>query len=86
VARALGVEFKVSLERRLEGGFEVGDHKTSMLQDLEAGKPLEYDCMTGAIVELAAKLGLPVPHVETLHACVKLVDSVRAPAAVGAAR
>jgi 2-dehydropantoate 2-reductase len=74
VARALGVQFRVSLERRLEAGLEVGDHKTSMLQDLEAGKPLEYECMTGAIVELAALLELPVPHTETLHACVKLVD------------
>jgi 2-dehydropantoate 2-reductase len=77
VARAVGVEFKVSLERRLEAGFAVGDHKTSMLQDLEAGKPLEYGCMTGAIVELAGKLGLAVPHVETLHACVALVDRLR---------
>jgi 2-dehydropantoate 2-reductase len=77
VARALGIEFKVSLERRLEAGFEVGRHKTSMLQDLEAGKPLEVDCLTGAVVELAGKLGLAVPHVETLHACVKLVDVSR---------
>jgi 2-dehydropantoate 2-reductase len=77
VADALGVRFKVSLERRLEAGFEVGDHKTSMLQDLEAGKPLEHECMTGAIVELAGRLGLAVPHVETLHACIELVDSLR---------
>jgi 2-dehydropantoate 2-reductase len=64
----------VSLERRLEAGIEVGDHKTSMLQDLEVGKPLEVDCLTGAVVELARKLGLAVPRVETLHACVKLLD------------
>jgi 2-dehydropantoate 2-reductase len=63
----------VSLERRLEAGIEVGDHKTSMLQDLEVGKPLEVDCLTGAVVELARKLGLAVPRVETLHACVKLL-------------
>jgi 2-dehydropantoate 2-reductase len=74
VARTLGVELPVSLERRLEAGIEVGDHKTSMLQDLEVGKPLEVDCLTGAVVELARKLGLAVPRVETLHACVKLLD------------
>ena len=49
----LGIRFPVSLERRLEAGLAVGDHKTSMLQDLEAGKRLELDCMTGAVVELA---------------------------------
>ena len=74
VAAALGIELPVSLERRLEAGFEVGDHKTSMLQDLEAGKPLELDCMTGAVIELAGKLGLDVPHTETVHACAKLLD------------
>lgn len=82
VAERLGIEFPVSLERRLEAGIAVGDHKTSMLQDLEAGKPLELDCMTGAIVELAGKLGVPVPHAEAVHACAKLLDRrARAPAA-----
>ena len=73
VAGRLGIEFPVSLERRLEAGIAVGDHKTSMLQDLEAGKPLELDCMTGAIVELAARLDLPVPHTEAVHACATLL-------------
>jgi 2-dehydropantoate 2-reductase len=74
VAERLGIEFPVSLERRLEAGIAVGEHKTSMLQDLEAGKPLELECMTGAIVELASKLGVPVPRTEAVHACVKLLD------------
>jgi len=77
VAARLGVEFPVPLERRLEAGIAVGDHKTSMLQDVEAGKPLELDCMTGAIVELATKLDVPVPHTEAVHACVKLLDLLR---------
>jgi 2-dehydropantoate 2-reductase len=77
VAHALGIEFKVSLERRLEAGFAVGDHKTSMLQDLEHGKPLEYQCMTGAVIELARLLDLEVPRIQTLHACVELVDRLR---------
>ena len=70
------IELPVSLDRRLEAGLEVGDHKTSMLQDLEAGKPLELDCMTGAVIELAAKLELAVPHTETVHACATLLDQL----------
>jgi len=77
VASRLGVEFPVSLERRLEAGFEVGDHKTSMLQDLEAGKPLELDCLTGAVLELAAMLDVPAPHTRAVHACAKLLDARR---------
>jgi 2-dehydropantoate 2-reductase len=78
VAARLGVTFPVSLDRRLEAGIAVGDHKTSMLQDLEAGKRLELECMTGAIVELAARLGVDVPHTSTVHACVQLLDRLRA--------
>jgi 2-dehydropantoate 2-reductase len=73
VAGELGIRFPVTLERRLEAGLAVGDHKTSMLQDLEAGKPLELDCMTGAVAELAAQLNVPVPHIQTIHACAKLL-------------
>jgi 2-dehydropantoate 2-reductase len=78
VAERLGISFPVSLDRRLEAGLAVGDHKTSMLQDLEAGKRLELDCMTGAIVELAGQLDVEVPHIQTVHACVKLLDQLRA--------
>jgi 2-dehydropantoate 2-reductase len=74
VAELLGVTFPVSLDRRLEAGLAVGDHKTSMLQDLEAGKRLEFECMTGAVVELAAHLSVPVPCTSAVHACVKLLD------------
>jgi 2-dehydropantoate 2-reductase len=80
VAARLGVRFPVSLDRRLEAGIAVGPHKTSMLQDLEAGRPLELDCMTGAIVELADRLGIAVPHTRTVHACALLRDSLRASA------
>jgi 2-dehydropantoate 2-reductase len=74
VGEALGLELPVSLDRRLEAGLAVGDHKSSMLQDLEAGKPLELDCMTGAVLEIAANLGIECPHVETLHACAKTLE------------
>jgi 2-dehydropantoate 2-reductase len=79
VAERLGVRFPVSLDRRLEAGLAVGDHKTSMLQDLEAGKRLELDCMTGAIVELAERLRIDVPHIRTVHACAKLLDHLATP-------
>jgi 2-dehydropantoate 2-reductase len=78
VAGRLGIRFPVSLDRRLAAGLAVGDHKTSMLQDLEAGKRLELDCMTGAVAELAGRLGIDVPHVRTVHACAKLLDQLGA--------
>ncbi|HEY2577171.1 MAG TPA: 2-dehydropantoate 2-reductase [Streptosporangiaceae bacterium] len=74
VAGRLGIEFPVTLERRLEAALAVGNHKTSMRQDAEAGKPLELDCMTGAVAELAGKLGVDVPRLRTIYACAKLLD------------
>ena len=74
VAMQLGLELPVSLERRLEAGIAVGEHRTSMLQDLEAGKPLEYECLTGVTIEIARRLELRLPRIETLHACVGLLD------------
>ncbi len=74
VAGALGVCLPLSIDRRLQAAFAVGDHRTSMLQDLEHGKPLELECMTGAVIELAGLLGIEVPRVRTVHACVALLD------------
>ena len=82
VGARLGVELPVSLERRLEAAFEVGDHRTSMLMDREAGKPLEHQCMTGAIIELARILDVPVPRLETVHECISQVDALSREAAV----
>jgi 2-dehydropantoate 2-reductase len=76
VADRLGVVFPVSLDRRLEAGLAVGDHKTSMLQDLRAGKKLELDCMTAAVIELAGHLDVPVPRIEAVHACAKLLGDL----------
>jgi 2-dehydropantoate 2-reductase len=76
VAERLGIRFPVSLDRRLEAGLAVGDHKTSTLQDLQASKRLELDCMTGAVIELADRLDIDVPHVRTVHACAKLADQL----------
>jgi 2-dehydropantoate 2-reductase len=76
VAAQLGIELPVSIDRRLEAGIAVGDHKTSTLQDLETGKPLELDCMSGAVIELAERVGVAVPHISTAHVCAKLLDAL----------
>jgi 2-dehydropantoate 2-reductase len=77
VAAGLGIELPVSIERRMEGALAVGDHRTSMLLDWEAGKPLELDCMTGAIIEIGDLVSVPVPTVRTLHALTKAVAELR---------
>ncbi len=74
VARRLGIEIPVSIDQRIKGAARVGDHKTSMLQDLEAGRPLEIDALTGSVVELGDRLGVPVPHLRTLYSSVKLLE------------
>jgi 2-dehydropantoate 2-reductase len=73
VARRLGIEVRVSLDQRIKGAARLGDHKTSMLQDLEAGRPMEIDALTGSVVELGDRLGVPVPHLRTLYSSVKLL-------------
>jgi 2-dehydropantoate 2-reductase len=77
VAGALAIELPVSIDRRLEAALAVGDHKTSMLQDWEAGKPLESDCLTGAVVEIADALGVPVPSTRVLHSLIKALEELR---------
>ena len=77
VAQRLGIEIPVSIDRRIRGAARVGAHKTSMLQDLEAGRPLEVDALVGSVVEIADRLGLDVPHVRTLYSCTKLLDAQR---------
>ena len=74
VARRLGIEVPVSIDQRIKGAARVGDHKTSMLQDLEAGRPMEIDAITGSVVELGDRLGVPVPHLRTLYSAVKLLQ------------
>lgn len=73
VANALGIETGISAEQRLAGAEKVGHHKTSMLQDVEAGRPLELEPIVGAVVELGEKLGLPLPSTRSVYACAKLL-------------
>jgi 2-dehydropantoate 2-reductase len=76
VATKLGMELPVSIDQRIAGAEKVGPHKTSMLQDLEAGRPMELEAIVGAVVELGEKLGVAMPHTRTVYACAKLLDSV----------
>jgi 2-dehydropantoate 2-reductase len=68
VAEALGVRFKITLEQRIAGAEAVGAHKTSMLQDVEAGRALELAALVGAVVELGAITGVATPHIAAIHA------------------
>jgi 2-dehydropantoate 2-reductase len=73
VAHKLGIEFRVSLEKRIAGAEKVGKHKTSMLQDVEAGRAPEIDALVGAVVELARLTDTPTPHIDTVYSLVKLL-------------
>jgi 2-dehydropantoate 2-reductase len=77
VASKLGLELPVSIEQRIAGAEKVGEHKSSMLQDLEAGRPLELEAVVGAVVELGERLNLPMLHTRTVYACAKLLAKCR---------
>ncbi len=62
------------MEKRIAGAEAVGSHKTSMLQDIEQGKPLEIEGMPGVVVELAALTEVEVPTLKAPYACVGLLD------------
>ena len=61
VGEALGARFAIEVDKRIAGAAEVGRHKTSMLQDLELGRPLEVEAILGAVVEMAGWVGVPMP-------------------------
>jgi 2-dehydropantoate 2-reductase len=73
VANKLGATFRVPLEKRVAGAERVGHHKTSMLQDVEAGRALEIDALLGAVVELARLTNTPSPCLDTVYALTKLL-------------
>jgi 2-dehydropantoate 2-reductase len=73
IANKLGVTFRVGIDKRIAGAEKVGAHKTSMLQDVEAGRPLEYEALVGAVAELGRAVGVPTPHIDAVLACVSLL-------------
>ena len=73
VSHKLGMELPVSIDQRIAGAEKVGEHKTSMLQDLEAGRPIELEALVGAVVELGERVGLPMPYTRTVYSCTKLL-------------
>ena len=74
VARALGVRMPISVERRIAGAAAVGAHKTSMLQDVESGRPMELEAIIGAVIELGEMLDFPMPNTRAVYAAAKLLD------------
>lgn len=70
VGEALGIRFRVSIEKRIAGAAAVGAHKTSMLQDIEAGRPIEADALLGSVLELGAVAGVATPTLEAVFALV----------------
>jgi 2-dehydropantoate 2-reductase len=80
VAAKLGVTFRVSIDRRIAGAEKVGAHKTSMLQDIEAGREPEIEALVGSVVELARLTDTPTPRIDAVYALTRLLGrSVSAP-------
>ena len=74
IGAKLGITFRHTIEKRIAGAEAVGEHKTSMLQDVEAGRPLEIDALVGAVVELGKLTETPTPHIDAVYACVSLLN------------
>ncbi|HSY05921.1 MAG TPA: 2-dehydropantoate 2-reductase [Steroidobacteraceae bacterium] len=79
IAHKLGITFRVPLERRIAGAEKVGKHKTSMLQDVEAGRPLEIDALLGSVAELAGLTRTPIPHIDSVYALSHLLARTLTP-------
>lgn len=77
IGETLGVRFPVDVDRRIDGGGKVGAHKTSMLQDLERGRPMEIDALVGAVAELGALTGKETPTIDTVLALVRQLGRLR---------
>ena len=73
IATKLGIAMRVGIERRIAGAEKVGAHKTSMLQDIEHGRPLEIEALVGAVIELGRLTGTPTPHIDSVYACTRLL-------------
>ncbi len=76
VAERLGIKFPIDVDRRIAGAADVGAHKTSMLQDLEKGRPLETDALLGAVVEMARRVGVATPMCDAVLALLRQRASI----------
>ena len=73
IAHKLGITFRVELEKRIAGAEKVGKHKTSMLQDVEAGRAPEIDALVGSVMELGRLTHTHTPHIDAVYALTKLL-------------
>jgi 2-dehydropantoate 2-reductase len=71
VAESIGIRFRVSIDKRIAGAERVGEHKTSMLQDVETGREPEIDALVGSVLEIARLRNIPTPHLDTVYVLVK---------------
>jgi 2-dehydropantoate 2-reductase len=81
VSQKLGMELPITIDQRMAGAEKVGEHKTSMLQDLEAGRPVELEALVGVILEIGDRVGVNMPVTRTIYNCVKLLSEESAKAA-----
>ena len=73
VGEKLDIHFRISIDKRIAGAESIGEHKTSMLQDVEAGRYLEIDALLGSVIELGRLTKTPTPHLDAVYACTKLL-------------
>ena len=78
VAGKLGITFRHTIDKRIAGAEGIGAHKTSMLQDVEAGRALEVEALVGAVIELGRLTGTATPAIDAVYACTKLLDKTMA--------
>jgi 2-dehydropantoate 2-reductase len=74
VSNRMGMELPISIDQRMAGAEKVGEHKTSMLQDLEAGRPMELEALVGAVIELGERVGVHMPYTRTVYSLTKLLS------------
>jgi 2-dehydropantoate 2-reductase len=77
IAEKLGIKLRHTIEKRLEGAEAVGPHKTSMLQDLEEGRPLETEALIGSILEMGRLTATPTPSSAAVYALLKLLENIQ---------
>jgi 2-dehydropantoate 2-reductase len=78
IAEKLGIRFRISIDKRIAGAEAVGEHKTSMLQDIEHGRATELEALVGAVIELGRLTATPTPHIDAVFACCALLSQTLA--------